>query len=309
MIQFSAALDYLSGLESMTQWPLMQEVAKAFFNTTPRNCYLSVATCRAVGGSEQDAIPATAAIGCLQIAIVIIDDMLDGEAVGLHKEIGEAAAANLAASFQAAGLAAILCSPASPEIKAALLENLNRMMSATTLGQYWDTQNPDTESGYWAVVRAKSAPFFGSAFLCGALLGRADKDTAAALKRLGEIYGILIQLHDDANDALAVPADTDWLSGRQSLPLLYALHTGHPDQERFATLRYQVEDEAALAEAQGILVRSGAISYVIYQLLEYHQEASRILRSLPLAPGNEVELLFRNVMQPVDALLARVEEV
>ena len=306
MIRFSAALDYLSGLESMTQWPLMREVARAFFDSTPRNCYLPVATCRAAGGSEEDAVPATAAIGCLQIAIVIIDDMLDGEPVGLHKEIGEAAAANLAASFQAAGLEAILRSPASRETKAALLENLNHMMSATARGQYWDVQNPDTESGYWAVVRAKSAPFFGSAFLCGALLGRADADTAAAMERLGEIYGVLIQLHDDANDALAVPADTDWLSGRQSLPLLYALQTNHPDRERFAALRHQVEDKAALAEAQEILVRSGAISYVIYQLLEYHQEASQTLRSLSLPAGNEVELLFSDIMQPVEALLAMV---
>ncbi len=190
----------------------------------------------------------------------------------------------------------------------ALLENLNRMVSATALGQYWDVQNPDTESGYWAVVHAKSAPFFGSAFLCGALLGHADADVAAALERLGEIYGVLIQLYDDANDALAVPANTDWLSGRQSLPFLYALHTDHPDRKRFTALRHRVEDKDALTEAQEILIHSGAISYVIYQLLEHHREASLVLRSLALPAGHEVQLLFSDIMKPVEALLAMVAE-
>jgi geranylgeranyl pyrophosphate synthase len=308
MTPFSLALDYLASLGSIAQWPLMQDMAQAFFASTPRNCYLPVAVCRAVGGSEEDAVPATAAIGCLQIAIVIIDDMLDGEATGFHRQIGEAAAANLASAFQAAGLEAILSSSAGQQTKAALLENLNRMVSTTALGQYWDVQNPDTENGYWAVARAKSAPFFGSAFLAGALLGQANPETAACMERLGRIYGILIQLHDDANDALAVPADADWLSGRQSLPLLYALHTDHPDRERFVALRHQVVNETVLTEAQEILIRSGAISYVIYQLLEYHQEASQLLRSLSLPPGNEIERLFGDIIRPVEALLAMVKE-
>jgi hypothetical protein len=69
-----------------------------------------------------------------------------------------------------------------------------------------------------------------------------------------------------------------------------------------------VADEPTLAETQQILVRSGAISNIIYQLLEYHQAALLILRSLALPPDNEVERLFSNIMQPVEALLAKIGE-
>jgi len=56
------------------------------------------------------------------------------------------------------------------------------------------------------MVQTKSSPFFGMALQIGALLGGASIETAKRLKELGNLYGEMIQVHDDLSDTLAVPA-------------------------------------------------------------------------------------------------------
>ena len=82
------------------------------------------------------------------------------------------------------------------------------MMLATAWGQRLDLMNPGDETSYWAVVQAKSAPCFGAALESGAWLGGADRETALALRALGEAYGEMIQIHDDLQDVMATPAQT-----------------------------------------------------------------------------------------------------
>jgi hypothetical protein len=53
----------------------------------------------ASGGSIEQAIPAAAAIACLRISIILVDDLLDADPRGEHHRVGAPTTANLASHF------------------------------------------------------------------------------------------------------------------------------------------------------------------------------------------------------------------
>lgn len=281
--------------ESLADWPELQAIFARYAARQSKVWQMPRVTCEAVGGTAEEALPAMVAIACAQIGILLIDDMLDADPRGEHQHLGMPATANLAAAFQAAALETLTANGRN----LAAVESLNRMLLTVAFGQYLDTQNIADETGYWRVAETKSAPFFGAAFQLGALLGGASPETAEAVRRLGEVYGVMIQIHDDLADSLAVPASPDWEPGHVSLPLLYAQQVEHPDRERFLRLRQALPDPQALAEAQEILIRCGAISYGLYHLLERHKKAQALLESLPLSQPAGLETLLAELMAPV----------
>jgi geranylgeranyl pyrophosphate synthase len=138
----------------------------------------------------------------------------------------------------------------------------------------------------------------------GALLGGAPAEVAGGLKELGHLYGEMIQIHDDLNDALETPANPDWLAGRTSLPILFAQIVDHPDRQRFLELRGQASDPERLAEAQTILIRCGAISYGVDQLVWRDQQARAILDGLSLYKREDLEKMLDEVIDPVKKLFS-----
>lgn len=283
----------------------MQQLIERARVKEPHNWQLSFITCEAVGGKLEEAVPAAAAIACLQISILLIDDLLDEDPRGEYHKIGVAQTANLAASFQAVGLDAIASSKTRPQTKLRILQHLNQMLLTTAFGQYLDIHNPDNETDYWKLVQTKSTPFFQEAFYMGALLGQASDSVSTNMRQLGALYGEMIQIHDDINDVLAVPANPDWLMGRLPLPLLFTQVVDHPERERFLQLRAEITNPAALKEAQSILIRCGAISYAVAHLIERHTQVQKLLQATPIVNGQKLSELFQTVIAPVNRLLVQ----
>jgi geranylgeranyl pyrophosphate synthase len=291
--------DYVLNFPVIKEWteagPLFEHAA----SMQPRDWRLPIVACQAVGGSIEQAIPASAALACAQIGVILIDDMLDDDPRGEYHRIGEAQAANFAAAFMSAGSEAILQSHAPSETKLAAVKSLSRMILTTAFGQYLDCQNPADEEAYWLIVRSKSAPFFGSAFHLGALLGGAPSDMAENVERIGRLYGEMIQIHDDLNDTMAVPANPDWTLGRSPLPILFARLVDHPEHQRFLDLHRDVSDPDALREAQNILIQCGAVSYCVDQLLSRHRAAQDLLSGTPLIRREVIEPVLHELVAPV----------
>ncbi|MFH1635153.1 MAG: polyprenyl synthetase family protein, partial [Chloroflexota bacterium] len=234
---YKSTFDLLFDLFPVQEWPDARAILERAQPKKPRDWYLPVLACEAVGGSCIKAIPAAAAIGCMQISIILVDDLLDNDPRGEYHRIGAPATANLAIAFQAAGMDAIAQSDAGAVTKLAVSHSLCQMMLTTAYGQYLDIQNPEDEAAYWNLVRTKSSPFFGSALHVGALLGGASADVSTQIEQFGHIYGEMIQIHDDINDTMAVPANPDWTLGRLPLPILFAQIVDHPEKARFIELR------------------------------------------------------------------------
>jgi geranylgeranyl pyrophosphate synthase len=173
------------------------------------------------------------------------------------------------------------------------------MLSTIAFGQDLDIQNPTDEASYWGVVENKSAPFYGCALFLGALFGKATDPVAKELRHFGELYGEMIQIHDDLNDTMAVLANPDWLQGRKPLPILFALTVGHPERSRFSELYQNISAENALQEAQDILIQCDAVSYCVDQILRRHQAARDILDKTPLPNRGTVDSLIDAVSAPI----------
>jgi geranylgeranyl pyrophosphate synthase len=287
-------------------WKEMQALFRRIASKRLDHWLLPVKACEAVGGTPDQAIPAAVAFACSHISIILVDDMLDSDPRGEYQRIGTPVAANLACAFQSAGLTALAQCTNEAESKLMTLASLNQMILTTALGQYWDIQCPTDEATYWRIVRTKSSPFFGAALYIGALLGGTSVETAGGLKELGNLYGEMIQIHDDLNDTLAVPANPDWIQGRLPLPILFAQTVEHAERARFLELRQEIPDDGALLEAQDILIRCGAVSYCVDQVLRRQQTAQGILAALTLPRRDVLSALIEEVIAPVRKLFDAV---
>jgi geranylgeranyl pyrophosphate synthase len=181
------------------------------------------------------------------------------------------------------------------------------MLLQTAIGQFLDTQKIiQSEAEYWQVVRAKSAPFFEGAFAIGAVLGGASSELVTALRKVGFLYGEMIQIHDDLKDALAAPASPDWQSGN-SLPIFFGRNVLHPDRDLFLQLQHELSTSDSLREAHKILLRSGAVSYCMKQLIDRGAAVRDCVNNLLLADHSLVDELLDQLMRPVRNIFDNLE--
>jgi len=73
----------------------------------------------------------------------------------------------------------------------------------------------------------------------------------------------------------------------------------HPERGRFIELCKNISAGDALQEAQGILIRCGAVSYCVDVLLRKHQTAQTILDRLTLSNKGLVAALIDELIAPV----------
>ena len=294
----------------ISEWVEIQALFRRVADGKPAHWLLPQRACEAVGGDLSGAVPALVAVACSHMGIVMVDDMLDADPRGEHLKVGEAVVANMACALQSVALASITRCELDEMRKLAALESLNQMFLATALGQHWDVHTREiTEEVYWKIAKTKSSPFFGEAFHLGALMGGASVQLAARVRNLGFIYGEMIQIHDDLNDALEVPANPDWTGGRLPLPILFAEMVDHPARGRFEKLRQKAgASPKALKEAQEILIQCGAVSYCIDQLLRRYQAVRKVLSNESLLRPSSLIRLFEDVVAPVWSLFQAAGE-
>ncbi len=245
-----------------------------------------------------------AAIGCLHVAIGLVDDMLDGDDDGLYHRLGGGRTANLAAACQATASQLLAMAPTSPRQHAIAHRALTRAALATAHGQELDVGAAGQldEASYWRVTDAKTPPLFGAALELGAILGGADRELCRGLACLGKPLGRMVQISDDLKDALETPACPDWQRPGTNLALLYTLLAEHGERQRFLRLLPQIDDPAALDEAQHIVARSGAASYCCYRLLRLHQDLRSQIESLSLRHPEKLMALADEHILPLTEL-------
>ncbi len=290
-------------LPEITDWP---EIAGIFERQVARPHQVwewPLRACQAVGGDESVVAGGSAAILCMILSILLVDDMLDQDPRGEHNKLGDAKAANIAFAFQSIAFRVIANARVDAARRAAVMDSLAEMALTMAYGQDLDTRNLTGEENYWKVTHAKSSSYFGTAMHIGAILGKANPKTIDRLRQLGAITGDAIQIHDDIRDALEVPANPDWKQGRNNLLFLYALTADHPDRERFRELRSQVDDPESLRSAQQILIRSGAVSYAMYHLCQSFLAARKLLNETSLVDPAPLRSVIDQYIVPLVHLL------
>ena len=294
-------------IAEVSAWPQMVDLVERAVHREGQSLWeYPFAACLAVGGTEEAALPGAAAVFCALTSIHLVDDMLDEEPDGDYRRLGAGPVANLALAFQAVAHRVLDDGAAGAERRAALQASLAGMALATAFGQNLDTRPLRSEEEYWQVLEAKTPPLFGMALYVGALLGGAPEAVAEPIRRLGHVMGRFIQVSDDLADALKTPASADWRRRFHNLPILYAMTAEHPERDEFLHLATRAGNPAALAAAQKILLRSGAVSYCTLKLIELSQQARQLLSHIPLADPQPLERLLEHQMRPLRHLLESV---
>jgi geranylgeranyl pyrophosphate synthase len=298
--------DFLLEREIFERWPELKAIYLDFIEEPPRVWDIAMRSCRAVCGEDRQTIPILAALSCLQLCLVLVDDIVDEDPKGKHIQIGVPNAINMATAFQAIGSHVVMETELEQELKLKVVSVFNRLFIDATYGENIDILTPQTEEDYWTMARTKSSAFYGSAFEVGAIVGGASEKLRKEIRTFGDLYGELIQIHDDLKDTTATPPDPDWLLGRRPLPILYAELVDHPEKPRFLVLRKNIEAPGALEEAQSILVRCGAISYGFDQLFSHYKAGTKMLSEMDLFEPDELQFLIDELIEAPRNILEKL---
>ncbi|MEX2162381.1 MAG: polyprenyl synthetase family protein [Anaerolineales bacterium] len=232
---------------------------------------LLLLTCAAAGGDWPRALPAAAAVELLHNFSLIHDDIQDESDTRrgrptLWARLGTAQAINAGdAMFSLAHMSLeLLETSASGSAYTAAAKVLLRTSLQLTQGQYLDLayeEAPHLNSdAYWPMIWGKTAVLIRTCTQLGALLADASAATIKAYMVFGEKLGLAYQVHDDLlgiwGDAeeMGKSAHSDLLSGKKSLPVLFALQKEGEFSKRWTNggnPADKVKDLAHLLEAEG----------------------------------------------------------
>jgi octaprenyl-diphosphate synthase len=143
------------------------------------------------------------------------------------------------------------------------------------------------EERYRRVIACKTAQLFEAAAQCGAIIGGGDEETQCELAQYGHHLGMAFQLVDDildyAGDSTTMGKNIgdDLAEGKLTLPLIYTLQLGEPDE--IQCIRSAITDKSTehLQRIIRIVQSNGALQYAEQAALREVESALGCLSTLP----------------------------
>lgn len=224
----------------------------------------------AAGANWRSALPAAAAVEILHNFSLIHDDIQDNSQQRRGRPTvwakwGMAQAINAGDTLFALAHIALegLETSVSDQVYIQAARLLPRTSLQLTQGQYLDLAYEGmpniTTADYWPMIWGKTGALIAACVRMGALVGGAEGAALKAYMVFGEKLGLAFQVHDDLlgvwgnPDAMGKSAHTDLLSGKKSLPVLYALEQNGEFARgwRAGVTEVNVSELAAQLEAEG----------------------------------------------------------
>jgi geranylgeranyl diphosphate synthase, type II len=266
--------------------------------------FLCLTSCRAAGGTEEDALLTAACIELFQHWILIHDDIEDGSELRrgeatLHRRYSEALALNAGDALHARMWGALVSNQnrLSLETTLQVMQEFSTMVNQTTEGQHmelgwvhdgrWDLN----ESDYFEMCTKKTSWYtVASPCRLGAIVAGADGRTLEALRDFGLKLGVAFQIQDDALNLVGdqkkygKASSDDIFEGKRTLILLHLLAVASPSERRKVVAimskaragRSQDDVSYILSLVEG----HDAIGYARKRAFELVKEAVSILRGI-----------------------------
>lgn len=236
---------------------------------------LALLSTAAAGGVWQCALPAAAGIELVHNFSLIHDDIEDNSPMRrgrptLWNKWGVAQAINAGdAMFTLAHLALLrLEETASPKIALQAAGILQATCLRLTQGQYLDiayeARGDLTLEAYRLMVDGKTAALLGACTELGALVAGVSDDIRHAYRRFGASLGLAFQALDDIlgiwgdSSLTGKSAESDLITGKKSLPVLYGLQQNGPFSQRWNQGPVRASEVHAVADQ---LEAEGALAY------------------------------------------------
>ncbi|NVJ56445.1 MAG: octaprenyl diphosphate synthase [Vibrionaceae bacterium] len=249
---------------------------------------LAVLAARALGYQGNAHTTAAAFIEFIHTATLLHDDVVDESDMRRGKATANAAFGNAASvlvgdfiytrSFQ------MMTELGSMKILKLMSDAVN-VIAEGEVQQLMNCNDPDTtEESYMQVIYSKTARLFEAATQIGAILNDSPADVELAMQNYGKYLGTAFQLIDDVMDytsdgkEMGKNVGDDLAEGKPTLPLLYAMKNGSPEQS--AMIREAIEKANGMEKLNEILATMEETGSLEYTRQKAYQEADKAIAEL-----------------------------
>lgn len=260
--------------------------------------------CSALGREPSKALEINAAWALIYAAFYLLDKVEDQEIITAPFSFKSSQLINITTGFILSASSIVSKLDIYHQIEPGAhhkLENTSyRMLLSVCAGQHNDltSKKPDLEQ-VWKNNTAKSGAFFSLGCLCGAQMVTDQPEILHGFKSYGYVLGVLLQIANDIDGLWKKgKGQSDLSLGQVTLPVAYAYRVlSSADSERLSILIQEARsDYDAEKEARSIIIKCGALVYLLLEAERLRLKAKTILNNLNL-PAREKESLFEILNQ------------
>ncbi len=272
---------------------------------------LLILVARALGGEEEEAIPAAASVELLHNFTLVHDDIMDRDEMRrgvptVHVLYGEPLAILAGDLLYAKAYEALLSTQKAPELVKKMTEYLTWAGVTVAEGQAMDMMFEErwdvSEDEYLEMIAKKTGALFGACGAIGALVAE-KPEYAEKMREFGVILGKAFQIKDDIlslvgdEKVTGKPKYNDLREGKRTLLVIRALRS-LPPEEAEELKRILSKEEKSLEElekAASLIMKSKALDYALKVAEELENRAREIL--------SEIEVVDKEAMDLINELL------
>jgi octaprenyl-diphosphate synthase len=169
-----------------------------------------------------------------------------------------------------------------------ILSDATNVIAEGEVLQLLNMHDPDvSQDSYLKVIRSKTAKLFEAAAELGALVAGATDAQIAAAGEYGRSLGTAFQLIDDvldyAGDATEIGKNVgdDLREGKPTLPLIYLMENGTPEQRALVRSCIEQGDEQHFDAVLAAITSSGALDYTRREAELAAKRAADAIADLP----------------------------
>ncbi|WP_098497372.1 octaprenyl diphosphate synthase [Collimonas sp. PA-H2] len=277
--------------------PLVNQIAEYIISAGGKRLrpVLVLLMARACGYAGDKHHELAAVIEFIHTATLLHDDVVDESSLRRGRQTANAlfgnAASVLVGDFLYSRAFQMMVAVDNARVMQIVADATNVIAEGEVL-QLLNMHNPDvSEENYLQVIRSKTAKLFEAAAQLGVLIaGADDAATEAAIEAAGEYgrsLGTAFQLIDDVLDYSGNASDIgknvgdDLREGKPTLPLIYLMSHGTPEQRELVRSCIENGDEQHFDEILAAITTSGALDYTRQEAEKAAQRAATAIAGLP----------------------------
>ena len=240
-------------------------------------------------------VPAAVVVELTHLATLYHDDVMDEAALRRGAPSANSRWDNTVAILTGDFLfarASDIVADLGPEVVRIQARTFERLVTGQIKETLGPAEGEDALAHYLTVVAEKTGSLIATSARFGAMLSGAPEGVADLLTQFGERIGVAFQLADDVLDVASDSADsgktpgTDLREGVPTLPVLHALASKDPTEERLRTLLSEpLTDDALHAEALTLLRAHHAMELARLDARRWAAQARALLDPLPDIPA------------------------
>ena len=235
-----------------------------------------------------------AVVEFIHTATLLHDDVVDASELRRGRDTANALYGNatsvLVGDFLYSRAFQMMVSANSMRVMEVLSDATNIIAEGEVL-QLMNCNDPDIdEAAYLRVIRYKTAKLFEAAGRLGAIVHGSSRAVEDALGSYGMHLGTAFQIIDDVldysgeTDLTGKNVGDDLAEGKPTLPLLFAMKHGTPEEAEIIRSAIQQGDASNFQEILGIVQRTGALEHARSQA---QTEADLAQAALATIPGSQ----------------------